>query len=85
MGIEVIRVDLEFFEKEKASLLASHAGKVVLIKDQKIVGIFDDFLQAYNKGIETFGVSPFLVRPIFDTPAPQQAPALTLGLLNVNI
>ena len=85
MGIEVLKKELEFFEQERADLLKAHAGKHVLIKDQKVVDTFDTLEDAYRKGLQTFGVAPFLIRRVEKAQQTQQAPALTLGLLHAHL
>lgn len=82
MGIEVLTKDLAYFESQRAKLLVEHPGKVALIKDQKLVGVFDSDVEAYNKGLEMFGIESFLFKPITEKEVPKQIPALSLGLLN---
>lgn len=86
MGIEVLKKELEFFQKEREILLKDHAGKLALIKDQKVVGVFDSFGEAYSKGLELFGVAPFLIKQVVaQDERMQQAPALALGLLHAHL
>lgn len=85
MGIEVLKPELDYFEKEKDNLLKTHAGKHVLIKGQKVVGTFDNLEEAYRRGLELFGVSPFLIKQVQKAQQTQQAPALTLGLLHAHL
>ena len=61
-------LDREFqtFQKNKPNLLKNHKGKFVLIKDDKIIGIFENELDAVKKGNEQFKDSHFLVNEITD-------------------
>jgi hypothetical protein len=46
------------------------AGKFVLIKDDAIVGTFETFNDAVNRGYEEFGNVPFLVKEIVEIETP---------------
>ncbi|MDE0300803.1 MAG: hypothetical protein OXN17_19360 [Candidatus Poribacteria bacterium] len=61
-------LDREFqtFEDYLPSLVEEHKGKFVLIKDDKLIEIFDNELDAVNKGNELFKDSHFLVNEITD-------------------
>ena len=50
------------FEAHKAELLASHAGRFALIKDDKVIDVFDTNLDAIQQGYRHCGNVPFLVR-----------------------
>ena len=61
-------LDREFqtFQEYKPNLVKNHKGKFVLIKDDKIIGIFENELDAVKKGNEQFKDSHFLVNEITD-------------------
>ena len=52
------------FEAHKAELLASHAGRFALIKDDKVIDVFDTNLDAIQQGYRHCGNVPFLVKEI---------------------
>ena len=58
------------FEKELATYneklpeLQRDSGKFVLIKGDKIEGIFDTYADALNVGYERFNLEPFFVKQI---------------------
>ena len=62
------RLDREFptFQENKPNLVKNHKGKFVLIKDDKIIGIFENELDAIKQGNEQFKDSHFLVNEIID-------------------
>lgn len=61
-------LDREFqtFQENKPNLVKNHKGKFVLIKDDKIIDIFDNDLEAVKQGNELFKDSHFLVNEITD-------------------
>lgn len=75
----------QYFSKHHAELLARHLGKVVLIKDEELIGAFNTIEEALAEGARRFGLTPFLVREV--TASEEQEvniPALTLGLLRAD-
>jgi hypothetical protein len=53
------------YRREVGRLLAEgHEGRVVLIKGDDIIGIFDNWGAARNAGLERFLREPFFVHPI---------------------
>ena len=58
--------EFQTFEARKSELVKDHAGKFVLIKNDDIIGIFDDELEAIKQGADRFGQVPFLVNEITD-------------------
>ena len=59
-------LDREFqtFQENLPSLVEAHKGKFVLIKDDEIIEIFDNDLDAVKHGNELFKDSHFLVNEI---------------------
>jgi hypothetical protein len=53
----------ETYARELPRLLASE-GKYVLIHIDEVVGTFDTYSDALNRGYEKFGLDPFLVKQI---------------------
>lgn len=54
-----------------AELEAHHMGKWVLVRDLKLVGIYESFESAAEEAVKRFGRGPYLIRQV-------GAPALTL-------
>lgn len=54
--------EIQYFEKNKAELLAKHEGKFVVICGKDLLGAYDTFENAFNAGIKAFGDRQFLVR-----------------------
>ena len=66
----MLNKELETYEANKNGFLAKHKGKFVLIKGNKIVGVFDTSNDAVNRGYEEFGNTPFLVKEILEIDRP---------------
>lgn len=60
----LLKKELETFAKNKPELLSDHTGKYALIKDDKIIRIFESQNDAIKTGFEMFGNKPFLVKKI---------------------
>ena len=75
----------EFFDRKKADLINEHLGKFVLIKESKLIGVFNTIEDAMSEGARLYGLSPFLVRHVNNTVENEvNIPALSLGILNAN-
>lgn len=61
---QLLKKELEIYEKEKENLVNKSEGKYVLIKENTIIGIFETEKEALKIGIEKFGNTPFLVKKI---------------------
>ena len=61
--------EIKAFEHMQADLEANHMGKWVLVRDGKLVGVFDSFELAADDAIQKFGRGPFLIREVGAAPA----------------
>ena len=52
------------YQQNKEAILRDNSGKFVLIKGDKIIGIYDTRNDAIKVGIDKFSNSPFLVKKI---------------------
>lgn len=81
----LLQKELDYYRAHIEELLQQHQGKFVLIKDQKLLGVFDSDLAAYNEGIAKLGNTMFLIKFVVREEPVQQIPALTLGILNAHL
>lgn len=58
--------DFEFFLSKRSELLKDHNGQFVLIKDKSFQGFYDDFEEAYRKGLKNFKSGEFIIQEITD-------------------
>lgn len=79
---DVLDRDIEYFEAHREELLQKYPGKVLLIHEETIIGVFDSEEEAYRKGVEVFGNQPFLIKRVIPKQDEVIAafPALFLGL-----
>ncbi len=61
----MLEKELEIFEKEKAKLKEENSsGGYVVIKEDEILGVWNDREDALKAGLEKYGDVPFLVKNI---------------------
>jgi hypothetical protein len=67
------------FEKERARLARDHCGKLALIHDDDVVGVFDNADDALHEGVRRFGLVRMVIREI--TPCD---PPVFMSFVDVN-
>jgi hypothetical protein len=81
----MLEKERQYFSEHHAELLSRHLGKIVLIKDEELVGSFNTIEEALAEGARRFGLTPFLVREVSATEEKEvNIPALVLGLLRAD-
>lgn len=66
----VLKKELETYEAHKNELLAKSKGKFVLIKGDKVIDVFNDWMDAIAQGYKQFGYVPLLVKEIVEVEIP---------------
>jgi hypothetical protein len=56
--------ELQYYLDNKEELLSKYEGKVLIIKDESIEGVFDSVPEAYNFGIEKYGLGNFAIQQV---------------------
>ena len=80
----MLEQEREFFARNRAEWLRRHAGRVVLVKGERLVGVFNTIDEAVKEGARLFGLDSFLIRRVEEIEETLSAPALTLGILDAN-
>ena len=81
----MLEKERQYFSKHHAELISRHLGKVVLVKDEELIGAFNTIEEALAEGARRFGLTPFLVREVTASEEKDiNIPALTLGLLRAD-
>jgi len=62
----VLMPELAYFEQHKAEYLEAFPSLFVLIKDEQMMGPFPSAEAAYTTGINTFGMTAFLVKQVLE-------------------
>lgn len=76
--------EIEYFTESLPEWLKLYPGRVALVKDETLVGVFDCDEDAIAEGVRQFQRSPFLVRRILAKQEEIAVPALSLGILRAN-
>ena len=59
-----LKREFEYYLAHQAELVAQHNGKILVIKDQKIIGIYDDQVKAVTETQKTHKLGSFLVQKV---------------------
>ena len=74
----VAKDHLAYNEKHKYRLEGEHFGRVALMKDGEVVGIYNDMSDAYSIGCQKYGLGAFSIKRIGEKPAQLGILAITL-------
>jgi hypothetical protein len=61
---EPLLEELKVFQQNESELVASHPGKYVLIKGQRVIGTYDNQHDAISEAYTRFGNVPFFIKRI---------------------
>ena len=78
----LLEKELKTYAEHKSDLIKTSVGKYALIKDSKIINVFESQNDAIKAGIEAFGNNPFLVKKIEEV---EQKQNFTSNLIKVGI
>ncbi len=81
----VLKEELDFFESKREEWLKIYEGKYALVKEKKLIDTFTTLEEAYQKGVELFGDSPFLIKVVLKQDEVEKIPALTLGIIHAHL
>jgi hypothetical protein len=56
--------EIAAYDAMSADLEAQHMGKWALVRDRKLVGIYDSFEKAAEEAVSRFGRGPYLIRQV---------------------
>jgi hypothetical protein len=56
--------EITAFEAMREKLESEHMGKWVLLRESKLIGIYDSFEAAAEVAVQQFGRGPYLIRQI---------------------
>ncbi len=55
--------ELNYYIENQDELVKKYEGKYLVIKDKKVVGVYDSELEAYNDAKSKFKAGTFLIQP----------------------
>ncbi len=78
--LKLIEEEMATFERVRVDLSKTALGKWVLIKHDRVLGLFDTEMDAVKQGYRELGYVPFLVQKVsvFDEPIPMFSHLLDL-------
>lgn len=56
--------EIAAYKLMEPELIKHHAGKFVVVHDEKLAGSYDNFETAANEAIKQFGKGPYLIRQV---------------------
>jgi hypothetical protein len=59
-----LQSEIETYEAIQADLEAKHTGKWVLLKDRKLIDVYDSFETAAQNAVRLYGRGPYLIRQV---------------------
>ncbi len=78
--------EIEWFDEHWREWLVDHKGKWVVIHQQKLLGFFESFAEAYEQGVKATQSAQILVRQITEKREPIEISVnLTLGLFHAPV
>ena len=70
---ELLATELRTYEELRSSLEQNHMGKFVVIRDGKLIGVWDTLDSAAKEAVVRFGRGPYLIRQVGVVPPPMPA------------
>nr|DAV75145.1 MAG TPA: hypothetical protein [Caudoviricetes sp.] len=58
----MLKEEFEFYLKNQAELLKQYSGKFLVIKNQKVIGVYDSEIEAYTSTVKTQEAGTFLIQ-----------------------
>ena len=76
---ETLKNELETYEAQKSELIGKSRGKFVLVKDNRIIDVFETKIDAIRQGYERLGNVSYLVKQVVEVETPQNFTSNLLG------
>ena len=77
----MLEKEITYYLSRKDEFVNDHFGKFVLIKGDKLIGVFNSHTEALSEAARKFGLDSYLIKQILVNDEDIEVPALTLGLL----
>ncbi|MFQ6130632.1 MAG: hypothetical protein ACE5R4_01210 [Armatimonadota bacterium] len=72
------------FAEHQKEWAETHAGKFVLLKDDRVIGFYDSEEVALTEAARLLGLTSFLVRSVSQPEEPIRIPAMAIGALHAD-
>lgn len=77
--------ELEAYNRMKEELIKKYEGKVVAIKNGKLIGVYSSEEEAFKDIVKKYGFTPVLIKHVSRKEKIEHLPAYTYGLLSVTV
>lgn len=64
MSSTVLDREFEYYQKNKPDFLSKYEGKYIVIKGEKVLGVYDDRVKAVDETLEEHELGTFLVKQV---------------------
>jgi len=58
----MLKREFDYFIANQTELVNKYLNKFIVIKNEKVVGVYDSHIQAYNESIKTMNLGTFLIQ-----------------------
>ena len=79
---EILSRELMAYERMKEELLKNYEGKVVVIKNGELIGVYESEAETLQAALDKFGLEPVLIKRVLRKERPEEMPAYTFGLVS---
>ncbi|RLG02856.1 MAG: hypothetical protein DRN61_05750 [Thaumarchaeota archaeon] len=79
---EILSRELMAYERMKEELLKNYEGKVVVIRNGELIGVYESEAEALQAALDKFGLEPVLIKRVLRKERPEEMPAYTFGLVS---
>jgi hypothetical protein len=59
----MLQAELDYFIAHQDELVRQYRGKVLVLKDQQVVGVYDTLLRAYLEAQKHYALGSFMLQP----------------------
>lgn len=77
----MFEAELDFFKSNQDSLVEKYKGKVLVLRNKEVVGVYSTTLEAYSEAKKSFALGTFMIQPCAPGPEAYTVTISTLGLL----
>ena len=78
---EYLKAELAWFEEHRQELYQAHPDKWAVVHEGRLIGVYDSFPEAFEKGSDIVQSDRILVKQILLEDPIFTAPAYTLGII----
>ena len=78
----LLEKELDYFITNQEKLVKQHLGKILVLHNQEVVGVFDDNLTAYLDAKKRFEPGTFMIQECIPGPEAYTVRVTTPGVIN---